>query len=167
MDFVNGEDRILYIKINGAYLPIGCLTDNSFEESAEFLDTTTRDNGGWNTSRPLNQQYSISFNGMQVNSTLAGGIFTVASYDKLKQIKRNRQLIDWKIQGSDFPVVDYGKGYIGNISEANAVGEFMTFTGSITGYGQPLMAATDLVVLNNGDPNVIINNGNNNEIIQV
>ena len=165
MDFVNGEDRILYVKINGAYLPIGCLTDNSFEESVEFLDTTTRDNGGWNTSRPLNQQYSISFNGVQVNSTLAGGNFNVASYDKLKQLKRNRQLIDWKIQGTVYPIVDYGKGYIGSISEANAVGEFMTFTGSITGYGQPLMASTSLVVLNNGDPTVIVNNGNNNVII--
>lgn len=165
MDFVNGEDRILYVKINGAYLPIGCLTDNSFEESVEFLDTTTRDNGGWNTSRPLNQQYSISFNGVQVNSTLAGGNFNVASYDKLKQLKRNRQLIDWKIQGTVYPIVDYGKGYIGSISEANAVGEFMTFTGSITGYGQPLMASINLVVLNNGDPTVIVNNGNNNVII--
>ena len=165
MDFVNGEDRILYVKINGAYLPIGCLTDNSFDESVEFLDTTTRDNGGWNTSRPLNQQYSISFNGVQVNSTLAGGNFNVASYDKLKQLKRNRQLIDWKIQGTVYPIVDYGKGYIGSISEANAVGEFMTFTGSITGYGQPLMALTNLVVLNNGDPTVIVNNGNNNVII--
>ena len=165
MDFVNGEDRILYVKINGAYLPIGCLTDNSFEESVEFLDTTTRDNGGWNTSRPLNQQYSISFNGVQVNSTLAGGNFNVASYDKLKQLKRNRQLIDWKIQGTVYPIVDYGKGYIGSISEANAVGEFMTFTASITGYGQPLMASTNLVVLNNGDPTVIVNNGNNNVII--
>jgi hypothetical protein len=111
MDFVNGEDRILYVKINGAYLPIGCLTDNSFEESVEFLNTTTRDNGGWNTSRPLNQQYSIPFNGVQVNSTLAGGNFNVASYDKLKQLKRNRQLIDWKIQGTVYPIVDYGKGY--------------------------------------------------------
>ena len=165
MDFVNGEDRILYVKINGAYLPIGCLTDNSFDESVEFLDTTTRDNGGWNTSRPLNQQYSISFNGIQINSTLAGGNFNVASYDKLKQLKRNRQLIDWKIQGTVYPIVDYGKGYIGSISEANAVGEFMTFTGSITGYGQPLMALTNLVVLNNGDPTVIVNNGNNNVII--
>lgn len=165
MDFVNGEDRILYVKINGAYLPIGCLTDNSFEESVEFLDTTTRDNGGWNTSRPLNQNYSISFNGVQVNSTLAGGNFNVASYDKLKQLKRNRQLVDWKIQGTVYPIVDYGKGYIGSISEANAVGEFMTFAGSITGYGQPLMASTNLVVLNNGDPTTIVNNGNNNVII--
>ena len=165
MDFVNGEDRILYVKINGAYLPIGCLTDNSFDESVDFLDTTTRDNGGWKTSRPLNQQYSIPFNGVQVNSTLAGGNFNVASYDKLKQLKRNRQLIDWKIQGTFYPIVDYGKGYIGSISEANAVGEFMTFTGSIAGYGQPLMASTNLVVLNNGDPTVIVNNGNNNVII--
>ena len=165
MDFINGEDRILFIKINANWLPIGCLTDNSMQESVEMIDTTTRDNAGWSTSTPLVQSYSISFNGLQLNSTVVGGNFNIASYDKLKQLKRNRQLIDWKIQGTVYPIVDYGKGYIGSISEANAVGEFMTFTGSITGYGQPLMASTNLVVLNNGDPTVIVNNGNNNVII--
>lgn len=167
MDFINGADRILYVKINGAYLPIGCLTDNSFEESSEFLDTTTRDNQGWNTSRPLNQQYSISFNGVQVVSSVAGGNFNVASYDKLKQVKRSRQLLDWKIQGLVFPIVDYGKGYISSLSEVNALDEFMTFTGSIVGYGKPLTATSQLVLLNNGDPNEMINSGNENELIRV
>lgn len=167
MDFYNGEDRILYIKVNGTYLPIGCLTENSFEESSEFLDTTTKDNAGWNTSRPIQQQYSVSFSGVQVNSTVAGGTFTVASYDKLKEFKRGRILLDWKIEGALYPVVDYGKGYIGTISESNVIDEFMTFTGSITGFGTPLMASKALVVLNNGDPTVIVNTGNTNDIIQV
>lgn len=165
MDFYNGQDRILYIKINGVYLPIGCLTENSFEESSEFLETTTQENNGWLTSRPVKQQYSVSFSGIQVNSTIAGGTFTVASYDKLKEFKRGRILLEWKIEGTLYPVVDYGKGYIGTISESNVIDEFMTFTGSITGFGTPLMASKALVVLNNGDPTVIVNNGNNNVII--
>ncbi len=167
MDFINGSDRILYVKINGAYLPIGCLTENSFEESSEFLDTTTIDNEGWVTSRPTNQQYSISFSGVQVISSVAGGNFNVASYDKLVQVKRSKQLLDWKIQGLVFPIVNYGKGYISSISEANVVDEFMTFTGGIVGYGKPLTATSQLVLLNNGDPHQIINSGNENELIRV
>jgi len=167
MDFYNGQDRILYIKINGVYLPIGCLTENSFEESSEFLETTTQENNDWLTSRPVKQQYSVSFSGIQVNSTIAGGTFTVASYDKLKEFKRGRILLDWKIEGTLYPVVDYGKGHIGTISESNVIDEFMTFTGSITGFGTPLMASKALVVLNNGDPTLIINTGNTNDIIQV
>ncbi len=156
MDYTNGEDRILYIKQFGNWLPVACLTGNSLSESAEMLPTTTRDNNGWNTSRPTNQSYNIAFDGLQVNTTVAGGSFGVASYDKLKLIKRSKTLIDWKIQGSIFPVVDYGKGYITDISEAANVGEFLTFSGSIIGYGIPLVRTQGEFVLNDGDPEVIL-----------
>ena len=166
MDFINGEDRILFIKINANWLPIGCLTDNSMQESVEMIDTTTRDNAGWSTSTPLVQSYSISFSGLQLNSTVVGGNFNIASYDKLKQLKRDRILLDWKIQGVVYPVVDYGKFYINELSEANIVGEFMSFSGTATGFGKPLTTQLGMTVLNNGDPNAIINNGNPNVIIR-
>ena len=64
-DFTNGTYKVLSIKQDNVYLPIGCLTENSFEESVDMLDTTTRDNpNGWKTSRPVGQQYSISFSGL-------------------------------------------------------------------------------------------------------
>jgi len=156
MEFINGEDRILYIKVNGNYMPVGCLTGNSISESSEMLQTTTRDNSGWATSRPLNQNYSISFDGVQVNTTVAGGSFSLLSYDRLKLLKRNKQLLDWKIEGSIFPVVDYGKCYITELSEASNVGEFLTFTGSLTGFGIPQVTTLGQTVLNNGNPDVIL-----------
>jgi hypothetical protein len=166
MDFVKGEDRILFIKINNQYVPVGCLTENSIEESSEMMDTTTRDNEGWATSRPLIQQYSISFSGLQTNTTVAGGTFTIASYDKLKQLKRDRVLLDWKIQGSIYPIVDFGKFYINSLSDTETAGELMSFSGLATGYGKPFTASLGSTVLNNGDPNVIINNGNANIILR-
>lgn len=156
----------MYIKISGDYIPIGCLSDNSFTESSETIDTTTRDNAGWSTSRPTMQNYSISFNGIQVNSTISGGDLNVASYDRLKELKRDRQLLDWKIQGTNFPIVDYGKAYITDISEAAPVNELITFSGNLSGFGQPLMASISLVLLNDGDPTKIIQDGNTN-LIQV
>lgn len=164
MEHFKGEDRILYIKLSGTYIPIGCLSDNSFSESSETIDTTTRDNAGWMTSRPTMQSYSISFNGIQVNSTIAGGNFNVASYDRLKELKRGRILLDWKIQGSTFPIVDYGKAYLIDISEVATVNELITFSGTLNGFGKPLMAGIELVLLNNGDPSVIIQDGNTNLI---
>lgn len=155
MDFYKGQDRILYIKQMGSWLPIACLTDNPFSESSEFIDTTTRDNNGWSTSRPNMQSYNISFNGLQVNSSVAGGTFTVVSYDKLKLLKRERTLLDWKIEG-DFPVVDYGKAYIQELSEANAVDEFLTFSGSMVGFGMPKVTTKGTDILNSGDPDELI-----------
>lgn len=164
MKFINGEDRILYIKLLGVFLPIGCLTDNSLSESAEMIDTTTRENNGWTSSRPSTQSYSISFSGLQINTTMAGGNFNLISYDKLKELKRDRQLLAWKIEGSLYPVVDYGNCFITSVSETNAVGEFITFSGEITGFGRPYMASLQLVLLNNGDPTKIVQDGNNNLI---
>lgn len=166
MEYYKGEERILYIKLLGEYVPIGCISDNSFSESVETIDTTTRDNNGWATAKPTMQNYSITFNGIQVNSTIAGGSLNVASYDRLKELKRGRQLLDWKLQGTTFPIVDYGKAYLTDVSENAVVNELITFSGTLLGFGQPLMAATTLVLLNNGDPSVIVQDGNSN-LIQV
>ena len=151
MDFYKGQDRILYIKVLGNYLPIACLQDNPFSETSEFIDTTTRDNAGWTTSRPNMQSYNISFNGLQVVTSVAGGNFNVISYDKLKQLKRSRSLLDWKIEG-DFPIVDYGKCYISELSEATPVDEFLSFSGSLIGFGIPLTTTKGSEVLNSGNP---------------
>jgi len=156
MDYFNGNDRILYIKYLGNWLPIGCLTANSLSESSEILPTTTRDNNGWATGRPAMQNYSISFDGLQVNTVVTGGTFTIASYDRLKLLKRSKTLLDWKIEGSLFPTVDYGKCYITEISESAAVDDFLTFSGVLTGYGMPLTKGKGEFVLNDGDPNVVI-----------
>lgn len=156
MDYYNGSDRILYIKYLGTWLPIGCLTSNLLSEKSEMLNTSTRDNNGWYTGRPAMQDYTISFDGIQVNSTVSGGNFNVASYDRLKLLKRSKTLLYWKIQGTLYPTVDYGKCYITEISEASAVEEFLTFTGVLTGYGIPLTKKLGEFVLNDGDPNVIL-----------
>ncbi len=166
MEFTLGQDRILFLKLNGNWIPIACLTDNSFDESSEFLETTTRDNQGWKTSRPVMQSYNIGFNGLTINTTVAGGNFNVASYDKLKELKRDKILLNWKIEGSEYPVVDYGQCYISDLSEANAIDEFMSFSGSLVGFGKPLMAQLGTTILNTGDPDEVINNGDPNILIQ-
>jgi hypothetical protein len=167
MNYIKGEDRILYFKINGSWIPVGCLNDNTLDETSEFLDTTTRDNQGWNTSRPINQAYNISFSGLQIITTVAGGNFNVASLDKLRQLKRNKTLLEWKFQGSIYPIVDYGKCYISDLSDANVTGELISFSGSAVGYGKPLTQNLGTVLLNNGDPNVIVNSGDANELIRI
>jgi len=155
MDFYKGQDRILYIKVLGSYLPIACLTDNPFSETSEFIDTTTRDNQGWTTSRPMMQSYNISFSGLQVVTSVAGGNFNVVSYDKLKQLKRLKTLLEWKIEGL-FPVIDYGKCYIQELSEATAVDEFLSFSGSLVGFGIPLTTTKGTDVLNSGNPDELL-----------
>jgi surface protein len=136
--FINGENRILYIKINGEFLPIGCLTGDSFSETVEMLNTTTRDNAGWATSTPTTQSYNISFEGLVIKTSfLTGGDTTKVSFDRLKELKRNRTLIEWKSEDIDNTFVESGKGFITELSDSSSIDDFISFNASIVGYGKP------------------------------
>ena len=167
MDFTKGEDRLLFIKVNGSYVPVGCISAFSFDEQSEFIETTTRDNNGWNTSRPINQDYTFNFTGIQVNTMVAGGNFDLASYDRIRDFKRKKILVDWKLQGTIYPIVDFGKCYIQSISVSENVSEFITFSVNVIGYGEPKQQSLNSVLLNNGNPETIINNGNTDVLIRI
>jgi TP901-1 family phage major tail protein len=165
MENYKGEDRILYIKIDDLFVPIGCLTENSFSESVDTIDTTTRENMGWTSSRPVMQSYSISFSGIQILTTTDDGDDTKASYDKLKSLKRDRVLLDWQIKGTNFPILDYGKCFITDLSEATPVNELITFSGTLTGYGEAFTTSLSTnLLLSNGQIETIVEDGNTNLI---
>ena len=129
--FINGTYRILYIDSGSGFEPVGCLTNHSFSESSEVLDTTTRDNNGWVTSRPTNQNYSIPFDGLVLEDDLSDGLQT---YYDLTVLKRNRTLIQWRVDETH-----YGSGYITELSDENSIDENVSFSAEILGYGKPLI----------------------------
>ena len=135
-DFKNGNLKLLYLYIGGEYFPIGCLTSNSFSETSDMLDTTTRQNAnGWKTSIPTNQSYNISFSGVTTTSDKGG---TILTYDDLQTLKREKTKISWKTF-SEVPLYsDFGEGYINSISNDAAVDENITFSAEIVGYGEPV-----------------------------
>lgn len=134
MDFTNGTEKILSIKIGGFYYPIGCLNNNSFTESVSMLSTTTRDNeNGWETSIPIKQKYSIRFSGL-----IPQGINnSIISYKEIQNIKRSRELVNWRIKLNDDDGFDYGKGYITRLGDSSRIDSFLSFTGTLQGYGEP------------------------------
>ncbi len=89
MAFLKGDIRILYIKDGSTYLPIGCLTSNPLSEETEMLQVATSTAGGWGTSIPTNQSFSIEFSGLQMLTTGAGDT-TKLSYDTIRTKKRAR-----------------------------------------------------------------------------
>ena len=133
MAFLEGDNRILSIKISGVWTPIACLTANGFSESVDMIPTTTRANAGWSSSVPGQQSYTISFTAIQ-KKTDTGFI----SYDELKQIERLRTLIEWKLESVTDSLIDMGEGYLRSISETADAGSVMTFDGEIEGYGEPI-----------------------------
>ena len=135
MDFALGVKSIFYIKIGNDYFPVGCLNEESFDEDLSTIGSTTRDNsGGWNTARGTNQGYSISINGIVPLSDNNGTRITFA---QLRNFKRMRTQIDWRIYSEDLVETEEGKGLITSLSKSAPVDGFVTFSAGILGIGEP------------------------------
>jgi hypothetical protein len=131
---LSGNDSILFLRLQGQLVPIGCLTENSFSEETQMLPTTTRQTNGWSTARANNQNYSISFAGLQV-FTVLGGV-GLLSLDRLQILKRNRTLVLWEeVRGNN--LVQRGRGYITQLDSENPVNQDALFSGVIQGFGAP------------------------------
>lgn len=143
MAFFKGAIKLLYIKVSGTYIPVGCLTSNSLSEDTTMLPTTRSSSDGWQTARPVRQGANIEFEGVQVQTVGAGADTTKASYDKLKALKRARTKVEWKVEDTNFTFLDEGEGYITQIGEAAAIGEYLTFSGSIRVQGEPTFSVLD------------------------
>lgn len=120
---LKGNSRILELYYNAAWVAIGCLTDNNFNEELQTVGTTTRNSASWKTTVVTKQKYSINFTGVESDGVL--------SVNQLRELKRLRELVQWRI-GSDT-----GNAYITNVGDANPAGEFSTFNGELIGYGTP------------------------------
>lgn len=131
--FIDGTYSILYIDVKdgSGMLPVGCTDSNSFNESTESIDSTTTDNEGWSTNRLTNQSYSIGFNGLVLSDSIS---FTKATYYNLKVAKRDRTLIDWALDDTD-----YGSGYITELSDERGIDENVSFSAELQGYGKPII----------------------------
>lgn len=134
-DFSNGLYKIVYIYVNGDYKPIGCLTGNSFSETSDMLETTTRTNAnGWRTSIPTMQSYTISLSGLVTENDRSD---TLLTYRDLQLLKRNKTKISWKINTANPLKNDYGFGYINALSNNAEIDSFIDFSAEIVGYGEP------------------------------
>lgn len=157
---LKGEDSLFYIKYNGVWCPVACETSNSLSENVEMINTTTRDNAGWKTEIPTNQSFSISLDAvLTIDDKTANS--NVLSYNKIRKMKRERTLIEWKRETFRGWYIDGGKAYIVEISDANAVGEDITFSLQLNGFGKPLDSTARVSVLGYNSDTLISDDNNN------
>lgn len=150
MKYYYGSDKILYIKLptETEYLLAGCLTDNPMSEDSEFIPTSTRESQGWSTSKPIKQNYTLSFSGLQILTGADNGTPEMVSYDRLKKVKRLRGLIGWRLETIDKSLIDSGFAHIGTLSESSPVDGWLTYDCTLIGYGKP----EDTISNGNGTP---------------
>ena len=129
---IDGTYSILYIDAGNGFFPVGNLVSNSFSEDVDTIDSTTRDNAGWKTQTLTNQSYNIDFSGVVSNVASASKI----NYKTIRDLKRNREIIKWKIEDNQLNVEE-GKAQITSLSNESNIDEFVTFSASLQGYGSP------------------------------
>ena len=131
---INGGYSILYIKWEGSFLPIGCLTSDNFSEDVDMININ-RGGTAWKTRLPTNQGYNISFDGLVKDTNSSTGDSSKISLDRLTILKRSSTLIEWKTQDENLTFVDSGFGYITSLSKTSNMEEFISFTCDIEGFG--------------------------------
>lgn len=142
MELIKGSESLFYIVKNGVTIPVGCLTSNPIEENSEMMETTTRDNAGWRTSIPTMQSYTIPLEGFMTYDDENSGN-NIISYRELRRIKRDKELIVWKIKTLKGLYVDSGKAYIESIAFTDPVDDMIGFNASLVGYGMPSTSVAD------------------------
>lgn len=128
-----GKDSIFFIKYNDIWTPISCEVSSPISEDSEDISTTTRENGGWRTSLPTMQGYSLTVSGVLKVDTNT----SMLSYYKLREMKRDKTVFEWARRLLDGVYIDSGKAYISSISDSNTVNEDIKFDMTLTGFGKP------------------------------
>ena len=162
MDFIKGEESMLYIKRPSdlVFIPVACLTSSPMSEEVDMIATTTRDNEGWETARPTLQRYSLEVNGIMTKDDEDSGN-DVISYNELRRIKRNRVLIEWQLKTLGGYYIDSGKAHITSISKTDEVNNDISFSASLVGFGAPLESRFPKIL---GDTDDILTDNKNNAI---
>ena len=128
----------MYIKFGSQFLPVSCITSDSFSEQSDMIDSVSMNSASWKTSRPTNQSYNISFDGLIENTNFDNGNSSKISLDRLRVLKRNRTKIEWKKQEQNSSFFDVGFGYITSLSKNANIDEFISFSANIEGFGTPI-----------------------------
>lgn len=136
MAVVNGDIRILHIKrAGGEFKRVAHLTVNSWESSLDFISTTTRYNAGYKTQRPVSQSDAIGFSAIIFDDADVVGKL---GYKELREVKDNKELIEWKLEAFNRGFTDAGRGHISSLTETAPFGDVLSYESSIMVYGRPL-----------------------------
>ena len=105
-------------------MPVGCLTTVSRTENISFINTCKTSEAGAVTQLGRLSTYTIPFEGVMTTDN------DIISWTGLKALERAK--ISWEIVSDDD--IEAGEGFIETLDLIGEVSNFITFSGSITGY---------------------------------
>ena len=113
-----------------------CLSEKSFNASTGTTEIATDCNDGFTITKPAKKSWDMSWSGYaSVNPDLEEG-----SYADCYDLWDSRTETDFRIRNVDDSYYREGKGFISTLSESSSQGDYLQFSGTITGQGRVLNA---------------------------
>lgn len=132
-----GTDQIFFVLLNEEYVRVAFIEDHTWSEDTAFLSGVTRLSGGWDVGIPLSQSFSVAVRMVQTRDIIESDILVRTSLDQLRVAKRDRTLLNFKIESLPQGHIRTFKGYISSITEGSPSGRFVRINLTIRGEGQP------------------------------
>lgn len=120
------------------YKIIACLTSNGFDGTTAAQSTDNKCNGRYSSSKPGVLSWSMSFEGVVV-SLVAGEAATRANAQEIATIWKDGKTCFWRWTNAAGEFVREGKAWISAYNESAPNNEAYTFTGTLTGVGEPFL----------------------------
>jgi len=132
--FIKGDGLILSIHDGAGYLPVACLTSNSLSTTRAVIETQTKCDPGQTIKRAGNFDYSISADGLYIDT---GVDDTKFSHDRLLALQMAGANVTWSIStGLVTNTFYYGTAAITDLNlDAPTGGENSTFSCTLSGSG--------------------------------
>ena len=136
---IRGENGVLFIAEDEAWLPIACLTSNSLASTVAEITRQTKCAPGVTEKSAGSFNYTLSAEGEYIDTTTAGGDDTKVSHDKLLALQQARLLVQWKLD-TNIPDATstkyYGTALITDLNLDQAAGDALsTFSATLSGNG--------------------------------
>ena len=133
--FIKGDGLILSIHDGAGYLPVACLTSNSLSTTRAVIETQTKCDPGQTIKRAGNFDYSISADGLYIDT---GVDDTKFSHDRLLALQMAGANVTWSIStGLVTNTTYYGTAAITDLNlDAPTGQENSTFSCTLSGSGE-------------------------------
>ena len=118
-------------ELSPTWTKLVCLTEKSFNGDTNSVSIVTDCNDGYESTLPGKKTWNMSFSGYANSDPGANE----GSYEKTYELWDDRTVTDFRIRNSDNSYYRQGKAFVSNVSETTSAGDYLQFSGTITGNG--------------------------------
>lgn len=133
---IAGKDVLISVNMGTPEAPdwmkVACSTSDGFNGTTDTVTVNSKCTEGWTDNEPGNKSWSFSNSSYAETEPDSDAL----SYDEVFALWAADETRQWKIEGITSDYYRMGLGFITDLSETAADGDYLTFDLTITGKGE-------------------------------